>query len=240
MRLVLDVVLAVTLLEASVLLYSVYLHRSLAHGALRFRPGVNAVLRFVAPVVTNAVLRNWCGAHRLHHRHVDEPALDPHSPRVYGRLRVLLLTPRLLRQFRRRTTPRIDLIAGDIPATWLDRALGHVLVGSVIQAWILQIFLPVLDSVGIVAATVVGRVLIAGSVNNLHGGRGNGPSTIRNSRLVAAMAWGEGQHAHHHVAPSELAYTVLWSEDPGGAICRVLVRSGIASKESTPLVASKS
>jgi len=67
---------------------TLFLHRGQAHRAITFHPVLSHFMRLWLWLTTGMVTKEWVAVHRKHHRYVDEP-LDPHSPRIYGILRVL-------------------------------------------------------------------------------------------------------------------------------------------------------
>ena len=69
--------------QAAVIATSVYLHRGLAHRALRLHPLADWVFRFVLWFTTGQNRREWVAVHRKHHAFTDTER-DPHSPLVHG------------------------------------------------------------------------------------------------------------------------------------------------------------
>jgi len=67
---------------------TIFLHRHQAHRALSLHPVVSHFFRFWLWLTTGMVTREWVAVHRKHHA-VCETTADPHSPQVYGILRVL-------------------------------------------------------------------------------------------------------------------------------------------------------
>ncbi|MGA0356400.1 MAG: fatty acid desaturase, partial [Ilumatobacteraceae bacterium] len=58
---------------------TVYLHRGIAHRAIRFRRPADVAFRVVLWLTTGIRVRQWVAVHRKHHAHTDTPD-DPHSP----------------------------------------------------------------------------------------------------------------------------------------------------------------
>jgi len=67
---------------------TLYLHRSLAHEAVMFRPVVVHAMRFWLWLTTGIVTREWVAVHRKHHAFPDREG-DPHSPAMEGLLSVV-------------------------------------------------------------------------------------------------------------------------------------------------------
>jgi stearoyl-CoA desaturase (delta-9 desaturase) len=81
------VTLAVT--EAAVIATSVYLHRALAHRALRVHPIADFLFRCILWISTGQNRREWVAVHRKHHAFTDKEG-DPHSPLLLGFWKVQL------------------------------------------------------------------------------------------------------------------------------------------------------
>ena len=74
---------ALALAQVAVIATSVYLHRALAHRALRLHPVVDRCFRAVLWLTTGQSRREWVAVHRKHHTFTDREG-DPHSPRLLG------------------------------------------------------------------------------------------------------------------------------------------------------------
>src|ERR1043165_5672096 len=81
---------ALTRSHIAVIATSVYLHRGLAHRALRLHPVADGCCRALLWLTTGQDRRQWVAVHRKHHAFTD-CAGDPHSPRLLGLWRVQLL-----------------------------------------------------------------------------------------------------------------------------------------------------
>ena len=75
--------------QAAVIATSVYLHRGLAHRALRLHPIADWAFRFILWFTTGQNRREWVAVHRKHHAFTDTEK-DPHSPLVHGFWRIQL------------------------------------------------------------------------------------------------------------------------------------------------------
>jgi len=71
------------LAEIAVIATSVYLHRGLAHRALRLHPVTDGCFRTLLWLTTGQSRREWVAVHRKHHAFTDRVG-DPHSPRLFG------------------------------------------------------------------------------------------------------------------------------------------------------------
>ena len=79
----LAVALGFAVCQVAILLTTVYLHRGLAHRAVRFAPWLTWVFRVVTWLTTGIRPRQWVAVHRKHHAFTDV-AGDPHSPVMAG------------------------------------------------------------------------------------------------------------------------------------------------------------
>ncbi len=67
----------------TMIVISIYLHRSETHRAVKFHPAVRHVFRFWLWLVTGASRCEWVAVHRAHHQATDTEN-DPHSPIIHG------------------------------------------------------------------------------------------------------------------------------------------------------------
>src|SRR5256885_4830391 len=121
-------VVGVVLTQVAVLATSIYLHRALAHRALVVHPAADALFRIVLWLTTGQQRQQWVAVHRKHHAFTDRMG-DPHSPRLLGVWRVLLLNAYYYaREARDPETLRV--FARDLPHDRLDRlVLRHGWLG---------------------------------------------------------------------------------------------------------------
>ena len=130
---------------------TVYLHRGIAHRAIRFRRPADVAFRVVLWLTTGIRVRQWVAVHRKHHAHTDTPD-DPHSPAVHGWWAVQRGNYRMYR----RAARDADLVAKyarDLPPTRFDRlVLDRALVGLGLGIAIMAIALGPVTA--LVAATV--------------------------------------------------------------------------------------
>ena len=112
---------ALILAEIAVIATSVYLHRGLAHRALRLHPVTDGCFRTLLWLTTGQSRREWVAVHRKHHAFTDRVG-DPHSPRLFGFWHIQLWNVYYYaREARNPDTSRT--FAPDIVEDWLDRAV---------------------------------------------------------------------------------------------------------------------
>ena len=140
---------ALALTQIAAIATSVYLHRGLAHRALRLHPVTDGCFRALLWLTTGQSRREWVAVHRKHHTFTDR-AGDPHSPQVFGFWNIQFWNVfYYMREARNPETLRT--FAPDITEDWLDRtvfswglgglALGIALLCLVFGVWVGLAFL---------------------------------------------------------------------------------------------------
>jgi len=219
---------AVGLTEIAAIATSIYLHRALAHHALRVHPALDVFFRVVLWVTTGQNRREWVAVHRKHHTFTDR-AGDPHSPRLLGFWRVQILN--VYYYMKEAKNPEtVARYAPDIEYDRLDRFLFS-------WAWSGSIALTVLLCAvlgfwaGIVAMlthAILYVFVLAPLINGLghwHGTQ-NFDNTAYNWRVLSWFTGGESLHNNHHAHPRAPKFSVgRWEFDPSWLVIRVLVAS---------------
>ena len=217
--------LAVT--QLTVIVTTVYLHRTLAHRAVAMREPSSVVCRVLIWISTGMRPREWVAVHRRHHATSDTPA-DPHSPRVLGFWRVQLANVGLYRRVARDKLT-VRRYARDLPPDRLDRwFFDHGMAGLAIGVGILCLTLG--WQTGLLAAAVhaVTYVMLSGAINAVGHTRGRRPydNPAGNSQWLALITAGEGLHNNHHAAPTSARFALGRAQvDPGWWVIRGLLRS---------------
>jgi stearoyl-CoA desaturase (Delta-9 desaturase) len=218
-------IIAVALSQIAVIATSIYLHRTLAHQALRPHPVADLFFRVILWLTTGQTTKEWVAVHRKHHAFADREG-DPHSPRLLGFWRVQLFN--VYYYVRERKNPlTITTFARDLPKDRLDRALfshGILGVGSGLALlWAVMGFWP-----GVVAGLLHGVLYVfvlaplINAVGHWHGYR-NFENSAYNSRILAWVTGGESLHNNHHAHPRSAKFSVGRAEfDPSWPVIRVL------------------
>ena len=218
-------IVAVAVSQIAVLATSIYLHRTLAHRALRLHPAADILFRVILWLTTGQVRQEWVAVHRKHHAFTDREG-DPHSPRLLGVWRVQLFNVYYyVRESRNQQT--IATFAPDLPPDRLDRSLfsrGLLGVGIGLAFLCVTIgFWP-----GLVAGllhAVLYVFLLAPMINSLghwRGGR-NFDNTAYNWRVLSWVSGGESLHNNHHAHPRSPRFSVRPAEfDPSWPVIRAL------------------
>src|ERR1700691_2980223 len=76
------------ILQTSVFITTIYLHRALCHRGLELNPVVANLMHLELSLFTGIQPRQWVAVHRKHHHFSDKEG-DPHSPYLYGLWTVL-------------------------------------------------------------------------------------------------------------------------------------------------------
>lgn len=214
---------------------SIYLHRVLAHRALRLSRSARTVCRVLIWLTTGMCPREWVAVHRKHHAFTDRDG-DPHSPVLLGVWKVELQNPVLYRRVAR-DPAMVARYSRDLPPDRLDRLLfdrgwlGLAIGAAIVTAaagW----------KVAVVAAVVYGVLFLAGSgaINAVghHWGARPYDNTATNNDWLALLVAGEGLHNNHHAAPTSSRFSFAKGEiDPAWLVIRVLVRLRLAKLRHT-------
>jgi stearoyl-CoA desaturase (Delta-9 desaturase) len=216
---------ALTLTQIAAVSTSVYLHRGLAHRALRLHPLVDVCFRVLLWLTTGQNRREWVAVHRKHHKFTDREG-DPHSPKVLGFWRVQLFN--VYYYVREAKNPdTIRTFAPDLSEDRLDRAIfsfGRTGLGLGIALLCLTLGLwPGL--IVALAHAVLYVFVLAPLINGLGHWRGaqNFANTAYNSRLLSLVTGGESLHNNHHAHPRAPKFSMRRLEfDPSWAVIRCL------------------
>ena len=211
--------------QVCLLVTTVYLHRCLAHRALRLSPGVRTVCRVLIWMGTGTRPRQWVAVHRKHHAFTDTER-DPHSPLVLGFARVQFANALLYRKVAR-DPAMVARYARDMPGDRWDRVVfDHALLGLGLGVGILVVLIGwqlALVTAGVHAA----YYLLSGGAINAVGHRwGRRPydNLATNNQWLAWLVVGEGLHNNHHAATTSSRLSLAKGEfDPGWWCIRVLV-----------------
>jgi stearoyl-CoA desaturase (Delta-9 desaturase) len=192
---------------------TVYLHRAMAHRALKLAPPLAFVFRVIVWMTVGIKPREWVAVHRKHHAYTDVEG-DPHSPLLLGWVRVQFTNAALYRREARNPTT-IARYAKDMPPDWWDRNLfDRAWLGLGLGIVVLMLLLgPVW---GLVAALVhvVAYLSTNAAINAIghHFGRRPYENTATNLVWLALITAGEGHHNNHHAAPTSARLGHKWWE----------------------------
>jgi len=229
---------ALALAQIAVIATSVYLHRGLAHRALRLHPAADVCFRAVLWLTTGQNRREWVAVHRKHHAFTDREG-DPHSPRLLGFWRVQLANVYYyVREARNPETIRTfapDLAEDRWDRAIFSRSLGGLGIGIALLCLTLGVWAGL--TAGLVHAVLYVFVL-APLINGLGHWRGaqNFGNTAYNSRVLAWVTGGESLHNNHHAHPRAPKFSMRRFEfDPSWVVIRGLAAVGLVEVVGRPL-----
>lgn len=221
---------AIALTQVAVFSTSIYLHRTLAHRALRLHPAAELAFRVALWLTTGMSRQQWVAVHRKHHTYTDREG-DPHSPKLLGFWHVQLFNVAYYMREARNIETR-EKFAPDLRPDLLDRVLfSHGRLGVWVGLGLLCAVLGLWRGLvaGLLHATLYVFV-IAPLINALGHWRGakNFQNTATNSRCLAWVTGGESLHNNHHAHPRSAKFSMRgWEFDPSWPIIRLLAAAGL-------------
>lgn len=216
---------------------TIFLHRAVAHKAIRLHPAMSVLFRAGLWLTTGIVTRKWVAVHRKHHAFTDEEG-DPHSPKLEGFWKVQLgnvfyyaretRNPETLERYTRD-------IEDDVWDRWFfNREWVGLVLGIATLCWLLGIGWGLLAA-GIHAVMYV--FVLSSSINGLchHVGYKNFENTATNVRWLALLTGGEGLHNNHHGYPRSPKFSFRrWELDPAWPVIRTLRALRLAHPARVP------
>lgn len=235
MHLLWIVAITVVILQVSVFLTTIYLHRAITHRGLQLHPVIANLMHLHLSIFTGVVPRQWAAVHRKHHHFSDREG-DPHSPKVYGLWRVLLGNY----FYYKRETKNTATVLKYTPDYMTDLVDRIPLIEYGVFAG-LAIFVVMFGWAWGIAAWgfhLVAYVLLNSMINSLchHSGYKNYDNGATNLQSVALLTAGEGLHNNHHEFPTSARLSLRKGEiDPAWPVIRLLEWMRLAHVEAAPL-----
>jgi len=223
---------------------TIYLHRAVAHGSVRFAPWLDNLLNTLQVLLTGVRPRQWSAVHLYHHVFVDDSG-DPHSPHLEGLWHVIFFTVHYYKK------------AADNPLVWAHPVIQRRLAaiperrsdqiggrgpGLVVIAMILLF--------GWQGGLLIGLIyllpftLLLGAVNaiaHVRGYKNFQCAPAFNVPLLALLTGGEGLHNNHHArftSPFFAHRPVEWMFDTGGVCIWVMCALKLAQVDSPKIRAN--
>lgn len=227
------IIATLVMTHITIICVTLYLHRGQAHRGIVFNPVVEHFMRFWLWLTTGMITKQWVAIHRQHHRHSDQPG-DPHSPHVFGIVRVLFRGAGLYHAASK-DTDMVNAYGRGTPADWLEHNLytAHSRLGIgillLLNCWLW----------GWIGAVIwlVQMIWIpfwaAGVINGLAHwwGYRNGTTRDHSRNIVpwGIVIGGEELHNNHHLEPASARLSKKWWEfDIGWFYLTILTRLGLA------------
>jgi stearoyl-CoA desaturase (delta-9 desaturase) len=218
-------------------LTTIYMHRSVTHGTVRYTPWLESAMHNVHTMFTGINARQWSAVHNYHHLFPDRHGNpgDPHSPVIEGVWQVVFFN--IYYYLKAAKDPRVwaHPFVQERLATIRRRPVDRLGNRAPLLVWIAAMIL-----FGWKAGLIMGVVflvpylLLNGAVNGLahHVGYKNFPSAAGfNLRVLALLTGGEGLHNNHHsrfTSPFFASRRVEWLFESGGLTIRALCALGLA------------
>ena len=200
---------------------SVTLHRFHSHRSFKFKyDWVERIGSFLSVWGMIGSPLSWVNNHRAHHRYADKPG-DPHSPQIWGVIRVQWFSM----FFTHQKLEFVSKMIRDPYHRWLHRYYYHIHLIILLSLLSLGgIWLTVL--VYLAPAAILWN---AGSMINTvcHSNQGyinhEVNDSSKNNLLLGYLVWGEGWHNNHHWRPASKTFKIKsWEFDMSYQIIRVL------------------
>ena len=227
LRILLASVVTLAVTQAAVIATSVYLHRGLAHRALRLHPLADFFFRCILWISTGQNRREWVAVHRKHHAFTDKEG-DPHSPLLLGFWKVQL--GNVFYYVREARNPEtIARWARDIKDDVWDRLIFNWgTLGAIVGVTIAMLLLGPVWGISVSIAHFVLYVFVLAPAINALGhwwGRKNFlTNSATNIRILAWLTGGESLHNNHHAYPSSPKFSMRKFEfDPSWVVIKVLL-----------------
>lgn len=227
------VLVALIMVQITMMAVTLYLHRDQAHRALNLHPALRHFFRLWIWMTSGMLTREWVAVHRKHHAFCEKEG-DPHSPRVFGLKRVLLegaelykaeaVKPQTLEKFGRGT-----------PDDWIERNvyLRFPSLGIVAMVLIDLLLFGVPGIIIIAVQMSAMPVFAAGVINGLghHTGYRNFECDDAATNIVpwGILIGGEELHNNHHAFPTSAKFSMRrWEFDMGWLYIKLLSSIGLA------------
>ena len=136
MEYVVAVIVGLGLSQLAGLITTVYLHRVLAHKAIRLHPTLTMFMRIGTWMFTIVSPREWVAVHRKHHNFSDVEG-NPHSPHIEGYWKIMIANVYYYKR-EARNDNTLEKYAADLPHDRLDTflfrypELGFVFTGALL------------------------------------------------------------------------------------------------------------
>jgi stearoyl-CoA desaturase (Delta-9 desaturase) len=223
------------ILQISVFLTTIYLHRAMCHRGVDLNPVVANLMHLQLSLFTGIVPREWVAVHRKHHHFSDKEG-DPHSPYLLGLWHVLFGNYFYYKDEIKNATT-IRKYTPDYRPDLVDRIPGirYGVLGG------LAIFMLMFGWAWGIAAWafhIVFYILLNASINSLGHwvGYRNYDNLATNLQLLAFLTGGEGLHNNHHEYPSSARFSMKGLEiDPAWYVIRLLETFGLARVRPEPI-----
>ncbi|MCW8397543.1 fatty acid desaturase [Legionella sp. PATHC038] len=237
------VIFCLIIYHITIVVFSIYLHRSETHRSIELAPSIRYFSRFWLWFATGLNRAEWVAIHRLHHQNPDSPN-DPHSPLYKGTLNLFV--------------GGFEICAQCNPSSLIEKygsisdndALEKLLF-SKFQSLGLVIFLSlyillfglwgmVMWDINIIAITMVLFGAFA-ALTHVYGYRNfNTKDNSHNLMHIGILLNGEELHNNHHNNPTSAKLSLLDDEfDLGWFYIKMLMKLNLAKLRTIATVERK-
>lgn len=239
------VIVAIVMVQITIMGVTVYLHRDQAHRALDLHPALRHFFRAWIWMTSGMMTREWVAVHRKHHARCETED-DPHSPQVEGLSKVLLEGAELYKvETAKKET--LEKFGRGCPDDWIERNIyGRFPFGGIILIVLLDLLLFGVPGIIIISVQMLAMPLFAAGIINGVGhywGYRNFECDDASTNItpVAIFLGGEELHNNHHAFPSSAKFSVRpWEFDMGWLYIKVFSFLGLAKVRRvtpTPVIA---
>jgi stearoyl-CoA desaturase (delta-9 desaturase) len=200
----------------TIICVTLFLHRGQAHKGITFNPILEHFMRFWLWLTTGMVTKQWVAIHRKHHRYSDIEG-DPHSPHVFGILKVLTQGASLYHTASK-DKGMVNTYGVGTPDDWIERNVysAHSRLGISIL-FLFNVLLFGWMGILIWAIQMIWIPFWAAGVINGIGhwwGYRNGDTkdNSRNISFLGIVIGGEELHNNHHLEPANVKLSKRWFE----------------------------
>lgn len=200
----------------TIICVTLFLHRGQAHRGLIFNPVLSQFMRIWLWLTTGMNTKAWVAIHRKHHRYTDIEN-DPHSPHVFGLLKVLFGGAFLYNTASKDSDMVVQYGVGT-PDDWIERNVytPHPWLGVLTMLTINLVLF------GVWGVLIWGIQMIwipfwaAGVINGIGHwiGYTNGDSKDHSKNIspFGIIIGGEELHNNHHLEPANPQLSKRWFE----------------------------
>jgi stearoyl-CoA desaturase (delta-9 desaturase) len=228
--------ITVVIMQASVFVTTIYLHRAQTHRGLELHPFVSNLMHLELVLFTGIVTREWVAVHRKHHHFSDKEG-DPHSPYLFGMWNVLFNNFFMYRK-ETKNEATIRKYTPDYKPDLIDKFPVLDRFGIFMGLGIFMLMFGPAWGLGAFLFQAVGYIFLNASINSICHmvGYRNFDNLATNHQFIALLTGGEGLHNNHHEHPSSAKFALRAKEiDPAWPVIWLLQRFGLAEVRPEPL-----
>jgi stearoyl-CoA desaturase (delta-9 desaturase) len=225
----------IVIMQVSVFLTTIYLHRTITHRGIEVHPALATLMHLHLSLFTGIVPREWAAVHRKHHHFSDKEG-DPHSPRQFGLWKVFFLNA----WYYRKAANDVAMVARytpDYKPTLMDK-IPYSQYGTLIGMAIFIAMFGWAWGAGLFVFQGVAYILLNSSINSICHiiGYRNYDNLATNIKWLALLTGGEALHNNHHEYPTAARFAMRRGEiDLAWPVVRMMEKLRLAKVNPLPL-----